>query len=72
MLHDETGHALVPSIVAYAEDGRVLVGAAARELLVTEPTRVVSLIKRLMGRGRCSASWPACCRTSEPRAKPTW
>src|SRR5882672_5145164 len=50
-LHDEAGHALVPSIVAYAEDGRVLVGDAARELLATEPTRVVSSIKRLMGRG---------------------
>ena len=50
-LHDETGHALVPSIVAYAEDGRVLVGDAAHALLATEPTRVVSSIKRLMGRG---------------------
>lgn len=50
-LHDETGHALVPSVVAYAGDGRVLVGDAARELLATEPTRVVSSIKRLMGRG---------------------
>jgi molecular chaperone HscA len=50
-LHDEAGHALVPSIVAYAKDGRVLVGDAARELLAAEPTRVVSSIKRLMGRG---------------------
>jgi len=50
-LHDEAGHALVPSIVAYAEDSRVLVGDEARELLATEPTRVVSSIKRLMGRG---------------------
>jgi molecular chaperone HscA len=50
-LHDAAGHALVPSIVAYAEDGRVLVGDAARELLAAEPTRVVSSIKRLMGRG---------------------
>ncbi len=50
-LHDETGKALVPSIVAYPKAGGVLVGDAARAILATEPTRVVSSIKRLMGRG---------------------
>ncbi len=50
-LHDETGKALIPSIVAYPEAGGVLVGDDAGALLATEPTRVVSSIKRLMGRG---------------------
>src|SRR6266853_4086380 len=50
-LHDESGRAMVPSVVAYPASGGVLVGDAARELLATEPTRVVSSIKRLMGRG---------------------
>ncbi len=50
-LHDETGKALIPSIVAYPEAGGVLVGDDAHALLATEPTRVVSSIKRLMGRG---------------------
>ena len=50
-LHDETGKALVPSIVAWPAAGGVLVGDDARALLASEPTRVVSSIKRLMGRG---------------------
>ncbi|MFI4999439.1 MAG: Fe-S protein assembly chaperone HscA [Reyranellales bacterium] len=50
-LHDETGRALVPSVVAYPSAGGVLVGDAARAHLASEPTRVVASIKRLMGRG---------------------
>ncbi|MBN9514876.1 MAG: Fe-S protein assembly chaperone HscA [Alphaproteobacteria bacterium] len=50
-LHDETGKALVPSVVAYPAAGGVLVGDAARQLAGTEPKSVVSSIKRLMGRG---------------------
>src|SRR6266852_2538964 len=50
-LHDETGKALVPSIVAYPTAGGVLVGDQARQMTAAEPRNVVASIKRLMGRG---------------------
>ena len=50
-LHDETGRALVPSVVAYPEAGGVLVGDEARAFTAREPRNVVASIKRLMGRG---------------------
>jgi len=50
-LHDETGHALVPSVVAYPSAGGVIVGDEARALMAREPKNVVASIKRLMGRG---------------------
>ncbi len=50
-LHDDTGKALVPSVVAYPAAGGVLVGEEARLLTAREPRNVVASIKRLMGRG---------------------
>lgn len=50
-LHDETGKALVPSVVAYPAAGGVLVGEEARLLMAHEPRNTVASIKRLMGRG---------------------
>jgi molecular chaperone HscA len=50
-LHDESGNALVPSVVAYPEAGGVLVGEEARLVMVREPRNAVASIKRLMGRG---------------------
>jgi molecular chaperone HscA len=50
-LHDETGKALVPSVVAYPDAGGVLVGEEARLLMAHEPRNTVASIKRLMGRG---------------------
>ena len=50
-LHDETGKALVPSVVAYPDAGGVLVGEEARLLMAREPRNAVASIKRLMGRG---------------------
>jgi molecular chaperone HscA len=50
-LHDETGRALVPSVVAYPVSGGVLVGDEARLLMPQEPRNVVASVKRLMGRG---------------------
>src|SRR5260370_26868578 len=50
-LHDETGRAMVPSVVAYPASGGVLVGDEARLLMVREPRNVVASVKRLMGRG---------------------
>src|SRR3990167_1873549 len=50
-LHDESGNALVPSVVAYPEAGGVLVGEEARLVMVREPRNAVASVKRLMGRG---------------------
>ncbi|HLG49409.1 MAG TPA: Fe-S protein assembly chaperone HscA [Reyranella sp.] len=50
-LHDETGKALVPSVVAYPSAGGVIVGDEARALMANEPRNVVASVKRLMGRG---------------------
>jgi molecular chaperone HscA len=50
-LHDETGKALVPSVVAYPSAGSVIVGDEARVLMAKEPKNVVASVKRLMGRG---------------------
>jgi molecular chaperone HscA len=51
VLRDEQGHALIPSVVFYGEDGSTVVGEAARRELLDAPERVVTSIKRLMGRG---------------------
>jgi molecular chaperone HscA len=50
-LHDETGKALVPSVVGYPSSGGVIVGDEARALMAREPKNVVASVKRLMGRG---------------------
>src|SRR6185436_13014648 len=50
-LHDETGKAMVPSVVGYPSSGGVLVGDEARLLLAQEPKNVVASVKRMMGRG---------------------
>ena len=50
-LHDETGRALVPSVVAYPSTGGVLVGDDARQHMAREPRNLVASVKRLMGRG---------------------
>jgi len=45
------GDKLVPSVVSISPSGEVIVGNAARELLLTQPDRSVYSVKRLMGRG---------------------
>ncbi len=47
----EDGSNLVPSVVALDHDNHMLVGNAAREVLLTQPERAVYSVKRLMGRG---------------------
>jgi Fe-S protein assembly chaperone HscA len=42
---------LVPSVVSINPNGEIVVGNAARELLITQPERTVYSVKRLMGRG---------------------
>ncbi len=51
VLRGEDGRGLMPSVVCYGEDGSVVVGEHAREAILETPERVVSSIKRLMGRG---------------------
>src|SRR5688500_16580285 len=45
------GGKLVPSVVSYTAEGNVVVGSAARKLLIEHPERTVYSVKRLMGRG---------------------
>lgn len=42
---------LCPSVVSLDADGKIVVGEAARQLLLTQPGRTVYSVKRLMGRG---------------------
>src|SRR4030088_2301134 len=42
---------LVPSVVSLTKYGNIVVGNAARSLLITEPDRTIYSVKRLMGRG---------------------
>ncbi|URX64284.1 molecular chaperone HscC [Luteibacter anthropi] len=48
------GSFLTPSVVGIDDDGRVLVGEAARERLQTHPQRTAALFKRHMGSARTS------------------
>lgn len=43
------GHYLTPSVVSVEDDGNILVGAAARERLITHPDNTIHAFKRLMG-----------------------
>jgi len=45
------GSALCPSVVSLDADGSIIVGEAARKRLLTQPTRTIYSVKRLMGRG---------------------
>ncbi|MGA2264830.1 MAG: molecular chaperone DnaK [Phycisphaerae bacterium] len=51
VIRDAAGIALVPSVIAFQDDGRVVVGQAARAGAVANPLRTVYSVKRLMGRG---------------------
>src|SRR5262249_47355635 len=48
---DEGGSLLLPSVVHYAHDGSVIVGARARELAAKQPTSTIASVKRFMGKG---------------------
>ncbi len=45
------GQTLCPSVVSLDGDGKIVVGEAARQLLLTHPDRTIYSVKRLMGRG---------------------
>jgi len=50
VIENSEGFRTTPSIIAYTEDGEVLVGAAAKRQSVTNPKNTVFAIKRLIGR----------------------
>src|ERR1700674_3222608 len=50
VIENSEGSRTTPSIVAYSDDGEVLVGAPAKRQAVTNPKNTLSAIKRLIGR----------------------
>ncbi len=50
VIENSEGGRTTPSIVAYADDGEVLVGQAAKRQAVTNPKNTLFAIKRLIGR----------------------
>jgi len=50
VIENSEGARTTPSIVAYAEDGEILVGAPAKRQAVTNPKNTLYAVKRLIGR----------------------
>ncbi len=50
VIENSEGARTTPSIVAYLEDGEILVGAPAKRQAVTNPTNTLYAVKRLIGR----------------------
>jgi molecular chaperone HscA len=50
VLRGDDGGALLPSVVAYREDGSVVVGAAARAAAAERPRDTIASVKRFVGR----------------------
>ena len=51
VIRDQSGDALVPSVVSIGDEGTVFVGREAQRRLLTAPSRTVYSVKRFMGRG---------------------
>src|SRR5262249_51782560 len=49
-VRDESGVALVPSVISFHDDGSVLVGSEARLRCLSDPEHTVYSVKRLMGK----------------------
>jgi molecular chaperone HscC len=52
LIPNAVGHFLTPSAVGLGDDGKILVGLAARERLVTHPALTAATFKRYMGTDR--------------------
>ncbi|MGV6852839.1 MAG: molecular chaperone DnaK [bacterium] len=50
VIENAEGDRTTPSVVAFADDGEVLVGTTAKRQAVTNPTKTLFAIKRLIGR----------------------
>lgn len=51
IIPDAEDERILPSVIAIGQDGEVLVGRKAKEVLLTHSDRAVYSVKRLMGRG---------------------
>ena len=51
VMADEQGRVLLPSVVHYGDDGRVVVGEAAKQMASQDPLNTLVSVKRFMGRG---------------------
>ena len=52
LIPNSLGHVLTPSAVSLDDNGKILVGLAARDRQVTHPDRTATAFKRYMGTGR--------------------
>ena len=50
VIENSEGARTTPSVVAYAEDGEILVGAPAKRQAVTNAKNTIFAVKRLIGR----------------------
>src|SRR5271170_2351434 len=50
VIHNQEGGRTTPSMVSWNADGDVVVGAASKRQMVTNPQRTVYGVKRLIGR----------------------
>src|SRR5258706_14920321 len=50
VIHNQEGGRTTPSMVSWNSDGEVVVGAASKRQMVTNPSRTVFGVKRLIGR----------------------
>lgn len=50
VIENAEGARTTPSVVAYADDGEILVGQSAKRQAVTNPENTVYAVKRLIGR----------------------
>ena len=50
-LNDETGSAMLPSVVRYLADGSVEIGSRAQAAQTRDPRNTIVSVKRFMGRG---------------------
>ena len=51
VIRDDSGDALIPSVVSVGDEGTIFVGREAQRRLLTAPTSAVYSVKRFMGRG---------------------
>src|ERR671928_1065214 len=50
VIENSEGSRTTPSVVAYTEDGEILVGAPAKRQAITNPKNTLYAVKRLIGR----------------------